>query len=175
MSATEQSRCQVDAVVSGDAMEMGIAQGSQLRGKIQHARNVLEQLEAFRLMKPGWLPFTVFRKLCESKAARHLERGFARDFPEAQRRLKGISAGSGVGIGSLYLFAAIESMLSEKAGCARPAFGACSALAVRRSRSATGEPVIVRNFDYLQLVQPLYAMRKSQPRGGFQSLDFTMA
>jgi hypothetical protein len=144
---------QVDVVVAGDPEEMGYAQGSQLRDRIQGGRQILDQLEAFRLMKPAWMPYAIFRSLCERRAGRTLDRAFSRDFPDAKRRLEGVHRGSGVEINTLYLFAAMESMLSEKGSCATaPAFGACSALAVRRRRSATGEPVIVRNFDYLPLV-----------------------
>jgi hypothetical protein len=35
--------------------------------------------------------------------------------------------------------------------------------------------MIARNFDYLPVVQPLYTLRDTRPRGGFRSLDFTIA
>ena len=46
------------------------------------------------------------------------------------------------------LFNALEPVLSSVGGCiACP--GACSAVAVRGSRSITGKPMVARNFDYL--------------------------
>jgi len=48
-------------------------------------------------------------------------------------------------------------------------------VAVRGERSATGEPVIARNFDYLPLVQPYHVVRESRPARGLRSLDFTVA
>jgi hypothetical protein len=48
-------------------------------------------------------------------------------------------------------------------------------MAVRGRRSAIGEPVIAHNFDYLSLVQPYFIIRDSRPKGGFRSLDFTVA
>ena len=67
-------------------------------------------------------------------------------------------------------------MLSDVSRCTVvPAFGACSAVAVRGRRSATGEPVIARNFDYLPVVQPLYTLRESRPHSGLRSIDFTIA
>ena len=49
------------------------------------------------------------------------------------------------------LFNALEPVLSSVGGCtACP--GACSAVAVRGSRSITGEPMVARNFDYLPLI-----------------------
>jgi len=53
--------------------------------------------------------------------------------------------------------------------------GACSAVAVRGARSATGEPIIARNFDYLPMIQPMYTFRDSRPTDGLRSLDFTVA
>src|SRR5262249_3385978 len=76
----------------------------------------------------------------------------------------------------LHLLHALEPMLSDISRCSVvPAFAACSAVAVRGLRSATGEPVIARNFDYLPIVQPLYTLRESRPQSGFRSVDFTIA
>jgi hypothetical protein len=67
-------------------------------------------------------------------------------------------------------------MLSDVNRCATvTTLGGCSAVAVRGSRSVTGEPMIARNFDYLPLVQPIYTLRESRPQSGFRSLDFTAA
>jgi hypothetical protein len=76
----------------------------------------------------------------------------------------------------LHLIHALEPMLSDVSRCSVvPAFGACSAVAIRGRRSATGEPMIARNFDYLPVVQPLYTLRESRPATGMRSLDFTIA
>src|SRR5207247_8681990 len=90
--------------------------------------------------------------------------------------MKGINDQSQISMGLLYLLHALEPMLSDVSRCSVvPAFAACSAVAVRGRRSATHEPIIARNFDYLPLVQPLYTLRESRPRSGFRSLDFTIA
>jgi Acyl-coenzyme A:6-aminopenicillanic acid acyl-transferase len=174
---TETSRSQeVVVMVSGGPWEMGFAQGDTLRTRIQQAHQIVNQLEAFRLMKPRCMPLGVFRKLAEMRAAQTLDAAFAADFPDFRHRLGGICKGAGVNLKALYLFSAMESMLSEKNDATTiPPPGACSALAIRSQRSATGEPIIARNFDYLPLVRPLYTMRKTRPRRGFESLEFTMA
>ena len=66
-------------------------------------------------------------------------------------------------------------MASPRRCTVMPPLAACSAVAVRGSRSATGGPLFARNFDYLPLVQPMYTLRESRPTGRFRSLDFTMA
>jgi predicted choloylglycine hydrolase len=68
----------------------------------------------------------------------------------------------------------LEPMLSSAAEITAPP-AACSALAVRGARSATGEPVIARNFDYLPITQPFFTLREARPQHRFRSIDFTMA
>ena len=122
------------------------------------------------------MPYALYRWISENRATRFLEDSLKRDFPEAHLRMKGISEQSQIRMGLLYLLHALEPMLCDVSRCAIvPAFAACSAVAVRGRRSATREPVIARNFDYLPLVQPLYTLRESRPRSGFRSLDFTIA
>jgi hypothetical protein len=107
---------------------------------------------------------------------RFLEEPLKRDFPDAHRRMSGISAGSKVSMRMLHLLHALEPMMSDLKRCAAaPVLGGCSAVAVRGKRSATGEPIIARNFDYLPVVQALYTVRESRPQNGLRSLDFTIA
>jgi len=89
-------------------------------------------------------------------------------------RLAGIAEGARVGRGAICLCNALEPLLSSVGGCITCGH-ACSAVAIRGDRSATGEPVIVRNFDYLLLAQPYYIVRETRPARGFRSLEFTLA
>ena len=76
----------------------------------------------------------------------------------------------------LSLLNALEPLLSNVCGRIRIPFpGACSAVAVAPGRSATGAPILAKNFDYLPLAQPFYAVRASRPTGRLRSLDFTVA
>src|SRR5438874_10642465 len=168
--------CRVEVIAKGDCMEMGLAQGDSLRKKIQSSPGVLASLYGFRILQPSWMPYSVYRRVSESRAHGLLEGSLKRDFPDAHRRMMGIGAGSGASMRLIHLLHALEPMLSDVSRCTVvPAFGACSAVAVRGRRSATGEPVIARNFDYLPVVQPLYTLRESRPHSGFRSIDFTIA
>src|SRR5207248_11484581 len=134
-------------------------------GTIAAAGHDLGELAAFRQRQPWWLPFRAYRLLAARRARRFLAGPLGRDFPEMGERLAGVAEGAGLGVGAVSLFNAMEPMLSSVGGCtACP--GACSAVAVRGRRSATGEPIVARNFDYLPLVQPYYAMRESRPAAG---------
>src|SRR5262249_4650781 len=160
----------VEVVCQGDPREMGLSQGAAVRGKIHAARQALAELEAFRLRQPWWLPYRAHRWLAERKASRFLAR--CRDNPEMNQRLAGIAEGAGLSLQAVCLFNALEPLLSSVGGCtACP--GACSAVAVRGRRSATGEPIVARNFDYLPLVQPFYLVRESRPKGQLRAFEFT--
>ena len=171
MTATSQV---LDFVCQGHPKEMGMAQGAGVREKIHAARRSLADLEAFRLQQPRFLPYSLYRWLAEQKAARFLAGPLQRDFPAMGQRLGGIADASGLGLNTIYLFNVFEPLLSSVGGCtACP--GACSAVAIRGGRSATGEPIVARNFDYLPLVQPFYVMRESRPHGKLRSFEFTTA
>ena len=162
----------VEVRCQGSPREMGFAQGAGVRTKIHAARQILAQLEAFRLQQPGWLPYPVYRWLAEQKSRRYLAQ--CRDSSAMNQRLAGIAEGAGVSLNAICLFNAIEPFLSSVGGCtACP--GACSSVAVRGRRSATGEPMVAHNFDYLPLVQPLYMVRESRPQGGLRAFEFTTA
>ena len=98
-------------------------------------------------------------------------------FPEMHARLQGIAEGAGISLRSLYLFIGLEAPMAFVDGrITIPALAAaCSAVAIRGRRSADGQPIIARNFDYLPIVQPFYSLRESQPVGGMRSLEFITA
>ena len=52
---------QVNVVCEGTPREMGRAQGAGLREPIAGVRDVLAEMEAFRLQQPRWLPYGLFR------------------------------------------------------------------------------------------------------------------
>lgn len=89
-------------------------------------------------------------------------------------RIRAIARGADVSSGSICLMNAMEPTLSSVGGCITCGH-ACSAVAVRGSRSATGEPIIARNFDYLPMVQPYHIIRESRPVNALASLQFTVA
>jgi hypothetical protein len=165
----------LDVICEGGAYEMGCAQGAAVRGKILHVLGALRDLEVFQLARPRWMPFDAFRRLAEHKIG-GLWKDLRRDSPDAADRLDGLAAGSGVPRRSVWLLNALEPLVARvEDKTVVPPLAACSAVAVRGARSATGEPIIARNFDYLPLVQPCYIVRESRPRGASRSLDFTIA
>ncbi len=177
MTGDEPQRCDsVDVVCAGEPYAMGVTQGEALRESIHAALASLRQLEPFRMSQPRWLPYRLYRWLVARRALRVLGPPLRRDFAAMNQRLEGIADGARMTAGAVYLMNALEAVLSSVHDrAAVPCPGACSAIAVRGTRSRTGEPIIARNFDYLPLVQPFYCLRDSRPRGGHRSFDFTVA
>ena len=169
------SSSMVEAVCEGQPREMGFAQGAALRDKIVSGRDVLSESEVFRLKKPWWMPFPVYYRLAQRRSRDFLQVSFAGPLSAAGQRLAGIADGARCRLNELHLFNALEPVLSSAADLTVPALSACSAVAVRGRRSATGAPMIAKNFDFLPLFQPLYVIRDSRPTDGLRSLDFTTA
>jgi hypothetical protein len=168
---------QLDVVCSGTSYEMGFAQGTAAREKIQLARLELRRLDAFRMEQPRWMPYPIFLSFAERKVAALVRPGVAAAFPEMLARLQGIAAGAGVSLNTLFLFNGLEALMANVDGrISIPALSAaCSAIAVRGARSTGGQPMIARNFDYLPIVQPFYSLRECRPAGGMRSLEFFTA
>jgi hypothetical protein len=166
----------IECRCAGDPHEMGFAQGQAIGPRIHALRRSLPDLEAFRLEQPWWLPFPMFLKLAEAKAAKLLVPALSQLNPGAFARLEGIAEGAGAPLNSLCLMNSLEALLSSVSGrtVASPV-AACSALAIRGARSFNGQPIIARNFDYIEWAHPCQILRESRPQAGFRSLEFLMA
>ena len=157
----------------GNPFAMGLAQGRACIDKTLASRVLLQQLEGFRLAQPRWLPYRLFLRYCEGRATRMVRTPLIRDDRDCHARLEGIGRGSGVRLRLLYLINALECLMASPRRCTViPPLGACSAVAVRGKRSATGGALIARNFDYLPLsATSLHAARKpagrAKPIAGF--------
>lgn len=175
--ATQQiAVARIECQCSGDPREMGLIQGATLKSKILGASESLRRLEALRLQQPWWMPYRLFIREAARRSTLPLVDALRLSNPAMLARLQGIAEGAGLQLGSLCLMNAMEAFIgSMKDRTVVPPVGACSALAVRGKRSQTGEPIIARNFDYLPLFQPFFAIRESRPRRGFRSLDFIVA
>ncbi|MBI4347447.1 MAG: hypothetical protein HY553_11370 [Elusimicrobia bacterium] len=165
-----------DLVCTGSPWELGFVQGKALAGRIHATRGDLSKLELFRLRQPWFLPFSAYRVVAERKARGLLELPLRREHPRGAERLSGIAAGAGLRLDSVLLLNAFESFMSAaRERCTLPSPAACSAIALRGARTATGEPVLTRLFDYIPVAQPYFLVRETRPEGRLRSLDFTVA
>ncbi len=168
--------CKIDVVCQGNPREMGLTQGTAAAGRIRAARRTLHELEAFRVQQPWWMPYAAFRRAAEKRASAALVKSLAEHDPGMLLRLQGLAEGSRQSLETVCLFNSLEALLSTvRQNTVTPGLCACSAVGVRGGRSAGGEPLIARNFDYLPLVQPYYFLRESRPEGAYRALEFTTA
>lgn len=163
----------VQVVCAGSYREMGFAQGRNLRGTILAAIDTCLNDETFRDGRPWWIPTWLVLWVGKRRAARLLSVPLRRHFPEMHERLIGMSEGSGLDLRLAYFASAFEPLLASKSD--QSVVPACSSVAIRGKRSATGEPMVARNFDYVPVVQPFLIVREDRPQGRFRSLQFTTA
>lgn len=169
------ARVAAPTVCTGSPRELGFDQGVAIAEQVRGSHRVLRELEAFQMMRPGWLPHGAFVRMAERRATRSWRRTISRACPGSAERAAGIAEGAGVRAGAVHLLNVLEPMMADLRDLTdAPPLGGCSALAVAATGSS-GEPMIARNFDYLPLIQPYYLLRDSRPTAGLRSLDFTCA
>jgi hypothetical protein len=161
-----------DLACEGTAFDIGAAQGEQFREQIRLSLKVLTELEAVNQIRPALLPLKLFVWIAEHKAQRLLRSIFSAVPISAGERLQGLAAGAAVPIRKLALCSAMESVFSDLTKVTAAAVSAgCSAMAATGRRSASGEPILAHNFDYLPVLQQFYFIRRTSPDGGLRSVD----
>jgi len=157
--------------LEGNHYELGYQQGLQAREIIHHFFAHLDQWEAFMARKPFLVPYRLYFYLAIRRAVADSGADMAEYYPRQKTRMEGIAKGAGVEESLLFLALMGEMLMSET----DYRLGACTAAAVGPERSAVGEAVIIRNFDYPPFFQPYYLTRLCRSSEGLATLDVTMA
>ncbi|MGI9442970.1 MAG: C45 family autoproteolytic acyltransferase/hydrolase [Rubripirellula sp.] len=164
---------------SGDARDMGRQQGEALQGNIRRAIAEIGKLEAFRLMKPRWMPMRLFRQLAERKAHRFMKDAFRVAGGDSAQRFVGICEGAELPEPKLALCCLLEAVMSDLTGSSRAhpngLQAGCSAIAVTGPASKDGNARIMHNFDHVPVVQQFFVVRRSCPTGKLRSVEFTFS
>ena len=157
--------------LSGDHYEMGYQQGLQMREAIQRFAENLQQLEAFRSEKPLFLFSKLYLSLATRRAVGDMLEDVADHCGFQKIRMEGIAKGADVDESLLFMSLAAELIMPH----ANYRLGACTATAVTEERSAIGETMVIKNFDYPEFFQPYYVARCCQSTETNSTLDVTMA
>ena len=155
----------------GDHYEMGYQQGLQMREAIHHLLFHLRQVEALRLEKPFFLPFRLFMSIAARRAVGEMWSDVSERCARQKTRMEGIAKGADVDESLLFLALAGELAMAR----INYRLGACTAVAVSEEKSALGEPMLIKNFDYPEFFQPYYVARHSQPLESASTMDVTIA
>ncbi len=142
-----------------------------MREAIHHLHDNLHLVEAFQVEKPALLPFKVFLATVMRRAVGEMWGDVSEQCPRQKMRMEGIARGADIDEASLFIALAGELVLAQ----ANYRLGACTAAAVDAERSALGEPMIIKNFDYPEFFQPYYATRLCRPLDSASTLDVTVA
>ncbi|RKZ35227.1 hypothetical protein DRQ33_00210 [bacterium] len=155
-------------IVRGDALEMGITQGKFLRQEIQKGWEIVYNYPPINKIKPTYLPTGLFLFGAGIWANSFLSPTF-QVFPTFYERFEGICQGAEISHWKLALIHFIEVAGSDSP---RQLMG-CSSVAVVPPRS--DEPILVKNFDFVDDFIEFNIIRQSFTRWGYSSAEFTMA
>jgi len=155
----------------GDHYEMGYQQGLHMREAIHHLQANLHQIEAFQVEKPAMLPTRVFLTVLMRRAVKEMWSDISEYCPRQKARMEGIAKGADIDESMLFLALAGELVLAQ----ANYRLGACTAAAVDAERSALGEPIVIKNFDYPEFFQPYCVTRLCKPAESAASIEVTFA
>ena len=157
------------------ALSTGRNLGEQLGDRIVAAIDSLYEYESFRVQQPWWMPYPVYLYMAQWRALDTLQPVVERAYPDLATRIAGMAEGAGVQVESLYLFHAMEAMLTSCDNVASCPMAACTAVAISEAASLEGGPMLHHNFDNVPLSAPLLALRRRQSPGGYRCLEFTCA
>ena len=145
---------------------MGQMQGAACRGELAKLE---ELLLAIALPEQGRLSAALGRMSPSLTGAigrvgrRLMTRDFVSQYPEHLERMVGIAEGGARPVHLLFVAPLVELTLNRSVYTLPPP-GACTAVAVTRGRSATGEAIIAKNFDYPPASNLCHLTRLSRPR-----------
>ena len=151
----------------GSAYEMGLAQGKSLKENILSGWETIYNYKPILNVKPKFIPMGAFLFGAGIWARNFLASTFE-NFPDFKERFTGIADGSGLSFNKLALIHYIEVAGADSA---RQIMG-CSSLVVLPPRSE--EPMLAKNFDFLNDFKNFNILRKSFTRWGLSSIEFTM-
>jgi predicted choloylglycine hydrolase len=156
---------------SGSHYELGHQQGQTLRKPIHEAVETIPNLEGFNLLKPRWLPTSLFLARAKRRAADLLRNDIFEFYPKQAQRLKGIADGSQIVLNTALFLQSMEFLIGKPSY----AIPACTSLGLLPQRTSTNQPIVAKNFDYLNPLAPYNLTRISEPRVGYRTLGCTMA
>jgi predicted choloylglycine hydrolase len=147
------------SLYSGNHYEMGFQQGKQHCQSIHRVINVLLESDVITENKPSLLPRKIFFTFAKQRAKKLLKKDIINIYPKQAQRLKGIADGASTGLSSILFIQMTELLVG------------CTALAFSSKKFSTAEPIIAKNFDYLNLAKPFNLVCESQPNEGYKTLS----
>ena len=151
---------------TGNHHEVGVQQGQAGRQQIREALEKIPNYEFVKLMKPRLLPTSLFITLAKRRAERLLKNDVFTYYPKQAQRLNGIAEGAEISLSTMFFLQGLELLIGN------PSYRveACSTLAFGPSRTATGETIVAKNFDYLNFLESYQLTCETKPKEGYATL-----
>lgn len=158
---------------SGSHYEIGIQQGKATRELIHRALEQLPSFEEVKLIKPSFLPMSLFLRLAKRRATKLLRNDIFQHYPKQAERLRGIAEGAGTDVSWMFFAQSMELLVTVGPSSYR--IPACTSLGFNPQRTLTSETIVAKNFDYPNHFSFLHLTCNTKPIGGYQTLGCTMA
>jgi predicted choloylglycine hydrolase len=159
---------------TGNHHEIGVQQGEAIHGTMRRMMQALPKLDAFKHMKPALIPTAIFLYFAKRRATELLKEDIFQTYPNQADRMRGIAEGCGMGLPTLMLLQSMEMLIGNITE-ADYRLEACTCIAFEPERTVTGEPIIAKNFDYLNELSPFHLSCRARPSGRFGTMGCTMA
>lgn len=155
--------------VSGSHGEMGSRQGAEFAADIKGTFKRVLGFDGIKLVKPFFMPKSVFGWFMKREIASKWLGNIRVMAPHQYERLLGIAAGADTPMEELLSIQALEVMADDVSLVIEGCFSA----ALHPSRTASGEPAVIKNFDFIRDFTDDNIARVSSPKTGFASFELT--
>jgi len=155
---------------TGSHHEVGVQQGQAGRQQIHEALEKIPNYDFVRLMKPRLLPTSLFINLAKRRAERLLKNDVFQYYPKHAQRLSGIAEGAEIDMPTLFFLQGMELLIGNWSY----RLEACSTLAFGPNRTTTGETIVGKNFDYVNVLEPYNLTCETKPNEGYATLGCKM-
>ena len=156
---------------TGSHHEIGVQQGQAGRQQIGEALEKIPNYDFVRLMKPRLTPTSLFVTLAKRRAERLLKNDVFTYYPKQAQRLSGIAIGAEASLSTIFFLQGMELLIGNWSY----RLDACSTLAFSPNRTTTGETIVAKNFDYLNVLEPYNLTCETKPNEGYATLGCKMS
>lgn len=144
---------------SGSHHDIGFQQGQALRESIQKGLKDLLNSEPVKMIKPRFLPTSIFLSMAKRRAEKMLKNDVSKYYPKQAQRMEGIAEGAGLDLPTVLFMQMMEMML-----------GGCTSLGFSSRITSTSETIIAKNMDFLNFLRPFNLTCETKPREGYRTL-----
>ncbi len=159
---------------AGSHYAVGMEQGRLAKQAIHAAWEVFSNSQHLEMNRKARFALKgLYLIHCQQKAENFLKKMVKNALPEQHERIRGIAAGAELADKIIYLLHGMEMELMPKASSY--ALGSGIVIGIKPEGTTTGEPVLMKNFDYSLPFREMFLVRRTNPVAGCQTLDLALA